>query len=86
MSLRDAVKLKMGQADEAAALLDKTADYDSTKVMGFFIKALGPGGKTYDMQINLGEPAFNALLTGFTNMLTKRRTDAQAILTAMGVQ
>lgn len=86
MSLRDAVKLKMTQAEGAAALLDKSADYDSTKVMGFFIKALGPGGKTYEMQINPGEPAFNALLTGFTNMLTRHRADAQAILTAVGVE
>ena len=86
MSLRDALKAKMTQAEQAAALLDKTSDYDGTKIMGFYVRALGPGGKTYEFQVNAGDPLFDKLSAGFGNLMDKERTAARALLTAMGVQ
>ena len=86
MSLRDSLKVKVTQAEQAAALLDKTADYAPQNVMGFYVKALCQGGKTYELQINPADAGYNTLLSGFTNLVAKARAAAQALLTAMGVQ
>lgn len=85
MSLREAVKVKMMQVETAAADLDKVADYDEGKVIGFYLKALAPGGKTYEFQINGNDAAFAPLLAGFTKLVQKHSADARATLAAVGL-
>lgn len=86
MPRTDAAKVKMLQVEQAAALMDKTDDFDASKVAGFFVRALGPGGKTHEFQITPLDAGFNAMLAAFTNLMTKHRAEAQAVLTAVGIQ
>lgn len=85
MSFAAAARLKMTQLEQEGALLDRTADYDATKIMGFFVRALGPGGKTYELQINPADPGYQPLLNAFGNLLAKRKDEAQKALNAAGV-
>lgn len=85
MSLREAAKVKMMQVEAAAADLDKIADYDEAKVIGFHLRALGPGGKTYEFQINGNDATFAQLQAGFTKLVEKHRADAKALLATVGL-
>lgn len=85
MSLRDSVRAKMMEAEGAAVDLDVWADYDDGKVIGVYLKALCPGGKTYSFQINGNDPEFQSLVAVFTKVIEKRREDARAVLKTVGL-
>lgn len=83
MSLAAAARAKMLEIEQDAGFLDRTADYDADKIVGFFVKALGPGGKTFDLQINATDPEYRALMDCFDAVLTKRRLAARATVSAV---
>lgn len=88
------LKSDIDPAKVAAKYLDDTAAYDGTKVTAFVITAkqpadpgAGPGGNNPSVTIVVPSTAavFANLLTAFSNAVSTKRTNAQTVLTNLGI-